>query len=670
MARNIVLTDIGGAVKWEETVNGVPTVCTLPKTGSAVQRENDDFKIHVLDGFRQMGTFTKDDFDGTPYADADALEAALLSFFGLSSYTASELSDAITSGILPAGRWVFVSNLSGTHEGGWLFCSTTSTVAAGGFGNYLDAPWSTVGDTSAIEAFTGRTYTVTKSLWRANAEKFTIEFSNVNVVGDGFIVGGQVQDDSGWQGVILATDGTTYMDVYSVAGNLATQGDTLTDLNGTTADLDTAGTKADNGYLVCYIDETKLNLGYEAYQCIDNTLLDGTGPILNTDAYIRLPRFRYQITWENIAGGVFVAGDDLDDGTSTFKVLSVDGDTAIVTPNSATYRFPQASSTLTCGGVTADYLSHGAELGGFGYAKQSRDIEIETLSLSVARRKDPYIDMVNTAGNLGLFESVPWGFSGITSLKIENNGDFRYYNQLAGSIGIVVVANGGTFGAGNQTVTSESNIYNVTIERLSNFGVSLEDNATFQDCKVLAGVGYSGKTISAGAIVTGGVISQSDSTTENVTVGQFDNLGWRYKEVDIVPDQLKCLGDYEFTNNIAEGIELLPTTADYYKAWRIVFEKTNVAPDPYTSGPTGLLIVGTVSGNAFCKISPSLVTVTANVVATAENSIKGGITGGNSVQYAVLNDGLTLKGETAVAFEDGNSPILAKIWYLTETFTV
>jgi len=445
----------------------------------------------------------------TPYPTTNDLWEAIIGFFNFTSMTSAELLDAINNGTLPAGQWIFVSDLNGTHQGGWLFCSTNSTVAVSGFGNYLDACFLSTGDTSDIEAETGVAYTLTNGQWYPEIEQFAVNISGIVIVDDGYRIGDTVSDGSGWQGVVVATDNSSFVAVYSTIGDKPVDENDLTSsYNGTMAFIESSTDKYASGFLVCYIDTTNyqsLENGYEIYQCIDNTLLDGTSPKVNTAAYYRLPR-----------------------GTENF-----------------------------------------------GYVKKSRNIDYDQFNAIVTRRWDQNISV--KSDTLHKFECLPWGSQYKKNIAIQDGGKYYYFNDIA-TVDGVEIGLSATFGAnnGSYTLANTSSVAGIVLDRGAICSFNTDENATIQNTRVLAGIEYSGKTISG--TVTGGVISQSDSTTENVTVGQFDNLGYRYAEISISSAEI-----------LAGGVTLLPAVADkYYSHLQFDISYTHVTT-PYANG--GELII-------------------------------------------------------------------------------
>lgn len=139
-----------------------------------------------------------------------------------------------------------------------------------------------------------------------------------------------------------------------------------------------------------------------------------------------------------------------------------------------------------------------------------------------------------------------------------------------------------------------------------------------------------------------------------------------YKEVAILPDQWKAAGAYASSNNITTGITLLEVDG-YLSDWRVVIEK-KATGTVYTSGPSSINITIN-NGEILCRADPTLLTSGVDSTILFQNSIKGGITGGNTVKNIPIGSDLILKGESATAFTNGTYPTTAKIWYRVGNFT-
>jgi len=226
MASSIVFTANGTdtLIEWNDgqaqTLSAHRALYTYTRTG-------DTFKIITTGNANVIGEFVNADLT-TPYADADALEVALQSFFSgavsggvVVTMTIAELQTATAAGTLGdyVGGLVKVSDLA--DRGAFLLVTSATTVSEDGEGIFLNAVWAngTEGDDSDVETLT----TIAPA---------------------------------------------TYLGQWALA------------LEATIVD----------GDIVAWLDTTAPQLGYRNYQLVDVGNLDGSGPSANTTAYTVLPR--------------------------------------------------------------------------------------------------------------------------------------------------------------------------------------------------------------------------------------------------------------------------------------------------------------------------------------------------------------------------------------------
>jgi hypothetical protein len=575
MARNIVLTDLGSAVQWSETVNGIVTTVQLPKTAYQVQRETNTFSLIPLNGMRQMGEFVNADL-ATPYADADALEAALLSFFGLNSYTAAELSTAISSGILPTGKWIFVSTIWNSvaysaERGIWLFCSSTSTVSKAGFGNFQNCNWQDVtADYTDIEAVSGVAFGGTNlGQWSIANEEFTINYSGI--VNGPFSADEPVSNGLGWEGHIVSVT-PARITVYTTLGTQPSPSDTIT-MYSTTATVTVVGARALQSQVVCWLDQTTHT--YQHYQCFDDTQLNGTAPDQNDLAYVVLPRKGFLLTYTDETGA-FQVGDSLDDGTMNgWKVSAIVGaDQLFVYPNSGK-DFPEPNCTLDGGTATATLVSVGSNALNFGYLSVEGNIEFDVENLWLSMRYDgsnrvysPYA----TNPSYNPITSFQWGKNGISNNEI--------CNLLVNDNSQAAEFSGNTFETLSETVlvcASNSQFVNNRIETGTTVDLTISESVIISNMTVRRGLTYTGKT--ANTSLSNFIVTQDDTTTTSIILPQFDFLGNRTQFTTISSDQCLNVG----SGNLSDGIVVAEANGAFHRNL-VVGIKYNFVASDYT-GP-------------------------------------------------------------------------------------
>lgn len=328
--------------------------------------------IHI--GGESPGLFLKDDLtffeingvDQLPIADLSALIPLVAPFFFsvTGEFTLAELLAKQTAGTLPSGEWVKVSDIC--DRGGWLFCSSSTTIDESGFGLFLNAYFVGVGDTSGVLALTGVAVNG-YAKWNTANEAITVTASNFGATP--FTAGAAVADQSGWFGTVIASDNATYVTVYTSTGYLPAVGDFLDGGGTMTADVDAAAKNNATGTIYTYIDQTDADGTYLNYQLIDEELQDGTNPVTNTAAYTLLPKATAGMGYNLVSAAMSISlatsvvyrrvddlGNEMNGTTSTAA-------------NNACYRFPWGDPTFTnckaaSGGTWNAHNSIGAAVDG------------------------------------------------------------------------------------------------------------------------------------------------------------------------------------------------------------------------------------------------------------------------------------------------------------------
>lgn len=216
----------------------------------------------------------------------------------LSTMTTAQFATALAAGTLIKGQWIFISDMTGTSGGGWVMATSASTVALEGEGLFLNPDWQNTGGVSGysgVGAVTGVAFGGTNyGQWSVSQEGFSLTYSNL--VGT-FAVGNTVTATSGWVGVILTDDGVGSMTVYSTTGNKPLATDALDNGSGVTCDVDTVGNKTLLGNIYIW---GILTDGYSHYQCVDETVADGTDPATSA-AYQLLSRANANVGYHTVS---------------------------------------------------------------------------------------------------------------------------------------------------------------------------------------------------------------------------------------------------------------------------------------------------------------------------------------------------------------------------------
>jgi len=362
MASSIVFTVSGSStiIEWND---GQAQTLSAERSLYSYSRTGNTFRIITISNPNVIGEFVNADL-ATPYADADALEVALQVFFNVASLTLAQLLTEQAAGRLPAGQWVFVSDIC--DRGGWLFCSSATTVDENGFGLFLNAYFAGAGDTSGVFALTGIAVNG-YAKWNTASEAITVTASNFGATP--FTAGATVADQSGWAGTVIASDNATYVTVYTSTGYLPAVGNFLDGGGTMTADVDAAAKNNATGAIYTYIDPTDADGTYLNYQLIDEELQDGTDPVTNAAAYTLLPKATAGMGYNLVTaamsislafGVVYRRVDDLGN--------EMNGTTSTAASN-ACYRFPWGDSTFTnckaaSGGTWNTHNSIGAAVDG------------------------------------------------------------------------------------------------------------------------------------------------------------------------------------------------------------------------------------------------------------------------------------------------------------------
>jgi hypothetical protein len=286
---NITFTNDGTETLVEATglPNGISEM-VLPPDDYQPERKSvgnlDAIWLRPLNGAEDFGYILHSNVTSPVTADTDELWEVLRGFFsgGIARMTLAELQALVAAESLGplAGQHVLITDLF--DEGGIFLVTSATTISVDGQGLFLDCDFNNVGDYSDVEPLTGIAVVGLTRQWRPAIEAFTIVYSNL--AGGSFAAGDTVTDGLLWQGVVVSDTGAQ-MEVYSIAGDQPDDTATLDNGAGVTADIDLVGARSILGTISIWHDAATHI--YQHYQCVDDTLLDGT---INPAAYMVLPR--------------------------------------------------------------------------------------------------------------------------------------------------------------------------------------------------------------------------------------------------------------------------------------------------------------------------------------------------------------------------------------------
>ncbi len=429
----MVFTDNGAFI----TVTGVglpsgSTNINLPKSSyepRLVPLGTDGTAIHLvpLNGAMDIGYILYPNVITPSTANINELLEVLVGFFNITSMTSEDFLDAINNGTLPAGRWVFVSDVP--DLGIWLFCTSTTTYSEIGKGIIQGINYDNSGNYSDIFPITGIATSGPAIQWSLSVE-------TIQIVWDGFTdgpmqVGDNVSDQHGWSGRILETDGTSYCNVYTTNIGLPTVGDTLTDDDRLgTAYIDSINFPLGSPYgtMVFWYDSNHPEYGICMYQVVEYSQRNGQDPAANTNAYRLMHRRIFKIDYTDLSGSFSVNDWLFDVNGRTFQVVSDNGvDSCYVFPRTSTL-FPAAGLLDNDNGSHATFVSHGTNHLHLGYIPLSVEMSYDFTNSYTYYIKyggnSYFLDWV-AASNIGCqslnpLGSFPWGDPSITSFNSEN----------------------------------------------------------------------------------------------------------------------------------------------------------------------------------------------------------------------------------------------------------
>jgi len=558
-----------------------------PDGGVRIQVDNSQVEIESAAGFRLTIDGSSGEAGQVPTAQGDGTtiweDQAGGGGASITDITYADMQTAIGDSTLTPGQFYNITDAGGTDFGFICQAVKANEITVNGTGGYLNADFQGEGNYSNVEAGTGVAVGTQKGIWRTGFEAVTIPYTNlsadyvtystssgvldadetyttdlgntgtiieddgdgtVTLIPDQALVEGEVitgdnsgntvtvetyvnpafaigdtitGGNTGATAVITDDDGSELMAYMTSAGVAFDGSEVLDNGNGVTADMNgAAGTPG-----IALGDVVIWNLQH--WQLTDDTLLNGTDPETNTDAYTLLDKETYPETY-----------------VETWDISEFD-----FASNRIEYR-QDSVGNLVRGAAGVDGFQWGNDNCNGNNIQSPDTFDIRNLigAFSInATYPGATVSDIITGGNTTIENNI-----------IENGGSFTGITAGANcSISRNKVGQGATLG-GDMTIGD---------------GVQLDDNTLGNDAE-LNGI------IGAGTSFTKNTLGNSASI-ESVTLGPngfFDgntlgNAG-KVSALSIVEEE------FEFTQNIIDGLLIDVTATAGYVNYNIMRPNTQL----------------------------------------------------------------------------------------------
>jgi len=208
----------------------------------------------------------------------------------ITEITYADMATALQDATLTPGQFYNITDAAGTDLGFICQAVKENEITVNGTGGYLNADFQGEGDYSNVEAGTGVAFGTQKGIWRPGFEAIVIPYTNL--AGGSFAVGDTITGGNTGATAVVDSDNGSEVTAYMTSAGVAFDGSEVLDNgNGVTADMNGAAGNPD----IALGDVVVWNLLH--WQLTDDTLLNGTDPETNTDAYTLLDKATYPETY-------------------------------------------------------------------------------------------------------------------------------------------------------------------------------------------------------------------------------------------------------------------------------------------------------------------------------------------------------------------------------------